>query len=231
MDVIEVLPCLHMLRFEVGAAYLWSDGDALTLIDTGPPGSGTGIARAVRERGFGPERLRRIVLTHFHADHAGAAAEVREWSGAAVMAHPLDAPVVRGEAPGPPPVLSAAERALFDGLPPLPPAPPSRVDREVADGEILGFGGGARVVGVPGHTDGSVALHLPEHGVLFTGDVAANVGGRTTHGVFHTDPARAAASFRLLGTLGADVACFGHGDPLVGGAAAALRAAEGREAV
>ncbi|WP_421106923.1 MBL fold metallo-hydrolase [Streptomyces sp. NEAU-S77] len=35
MEVIEVLPSLRMLRFPVGAAYLWRDGDELTLIDTG----------------------------------------------------------------------------------------------------------------------------------------------------------------------------------------------------
>ncbi|MGW3118294.1 hypothetical protein ACWDBW_14335 [Streptomyces sp. NPDC001107] len=46
--------------------------------------------------------------------------------------------------------------------PPLPPAPPCRVDREVEDGGVLDFGGGAVVVAVPGHADGSMALHLPE---------------------------------------------------------------------
>jgi glyoxylase-like metal-dependent hydrolase (beta-lactamase superfamily II) len=44
------------------------------------------------------------VLTHFHADHAGSAAEIREWSDA-VIAHRDDAPIIRGKAPPPPPVL------------------------------------------------------------------------------------------------------------------------------
>ncbi|GAP47798.1 metallo-beta-lactamase-like protein [Streptomyces azureus] len=39
MDVIELQPRLHLLRFPVGQAYLWRDGDdrgELTLIDAGP---------------------------------------------------------------------------------------------------------------------------------------------------------------------------------------------------
>lgn len=74
-------------------------------------------------------------------------------------------------------------RELFDTLPPLPDAPPVRVDRDLSDGEVLDFG--ARVVHIPGHTDGSIALHLPEHGVLFTGDTVANVDDRTILGVFN----------------------------------------------
>ena len=42
-------PQLTLLRFTVGQAYVWRDGDELTLIDTGPAGSGPddrGRARA-----------------------------------------------------------------------------------------------------------------------------------------------------------------------------------------
>lgn len=52
----------------------------------------------------------------------------------------------------------------------------------------------------------------------------ANVG-RTTLGVFNTDRARAVASLHRLAALEADTVVFGHGDPVVHGAAAALRAA------
>ncbi|MFG1810309.1 MBL fold metallo-hydrolase [Streptomyces sp. NPDC049040] len=231
METVELLPNLHMLRFPVGAAYLWSEpgtgpGDrALTLIDTGAAGSGEGIAAAVRGLGHDPADIGQVVLTHFHHDHTGSAAEIRAWGGAAVLAHRLEAPVIRGEAAGAPPVFADWERAIFDSLPPLPPAPPVEVDRELEDGDTLGFGGGAEVVWVPGHTDGSIAIHLPGPRILFTGDTAANVEGHTMPGVFNSDPARALASFHRLAALDVDVACFGHGDPITGGAAAALRGA------
>jgi glyoxylase-like metal-dependent hydrolase (beta-lactamase superfamily II) len=223
MDIVELLPALHMLSFPVGAAYLWSDADELTLIDTGAAGSGEDIAEAIRSIGRDPGDVRRVVLTHFHQDHTGSAAEIRSWGGATVMAHRLEAPVIRGDAAGPPPVLSEWERALFDSLPALPPAPAVAVDRELEDGDTLDFGGGAEVVWTPGHTDGSIAIHLPAPRVLFTGDTAANVSGATMLGVFNTDRSRAAASFRRLAALDVDVACFGHGDPITGGAGAALR--------
>jgi hypothetical protein len=44
-------------------------------------------------------------------------------------------------------------------------------------------------------------------------------------GVFNTDRARAVASLHRLAGLGAANAVFGHGAPLVGDAAAALRVA------
>ncbi|MFJ9019695.1 MBL fold metallo-hydrolase [Streptomyces sp. NPDC102259] len=230
MDVIELLPRLHLLRFPVGQAYLWRDGDELTLVDAGPAGSGAIIAEAVTALGHAPGAVRRIVLTHFHADHAGGAAEFAALAGSEILAHAADAVVLRGEVPGPPPVLEDWERPLHAAaqqrLPPGEFARPTRIT-EVADGEVLEFGDGARVAHAPGHTDGSIAVQLPGHGVLFTGDCAAAspVDGAVLPGVFHLDRPRALASFRRLADLDTDMACFGHGDPVTARASAVLRKA------
>jgi glyoxylase-like metal-dependent hydrolase (beta-lactamase superfamily II) len=235
MDVIEVLPELRLLRFPVGQAYLWGDGDELTLIDAGAAGSSASIVRAITESGRHPADVRHIVLTHFHEDHAGEAGEFAALSGASVLAHRLDAGVVRGEVPGPPPVFEDWERPIHAEvsrlLPPRPiePACPNDIT-ELSDGDVLGFGGGAHVVHVPGHTDGSIALHLPAHGVLLTGDAvaASPVDGQVMLGVFNLDREQAVTSFRRLAELDADVACFGHGDPVIGQASAALRESAAR---
>jgi len=108
VDVIELVPGLHFLRFPVGHAYLWRDPGGLALIDTSGPGSAPLIAAAIRETGSRPEDLRYLVLTHFHADHAGAAADIAALSDARVLAHAADATYLRGEAPGPPPDLAGA---------------------------------------------------------------------------------------------------------------------------
>jgi glyoxylase-like metal-dependent hydrolase (beta-lactamase superfamily II) len=216
-----------MLRFDIGQAYLWQDDEELTLVDTGPPDAEPAITGAIRSVGRDPAELRRIVLTHFHGDHTGSAAVLREKYGVPVHAHPADAPMIRGERPGPPPVLLDWERPLFDrvGVSALLTGPPVPVDHEVDEGDELGFGDGARVLSIPGHTEGSIAVHLPGHRVLFTGDAVARTGDRVILGVFNQDHERATAAFHRLSEVDSDVACFGHGDPVRTGSAADLREA------
>ncbi|MBB1243044.1 MBL fold metallo-hydrolase [Streptomyces durbertensis] len=221
MDTLRLTDRLTLLRFPVGQAYLWSDPDGLTLIDTGTAGSGPDIAEAVRASGRRPEEIRLVVLTHFHQDHAGGAAEMVSLAPRSrVVAHRLEAPIVRGHAAGPAPVFTDApefERRLWAELPSLPPAPPAPVHREVTDGDVLAFGGGAVVVGAAGHTPGSIAVHLPSHDLLFTGDTVAGTESGPIPGVFNVDRPRALRSVRRLAALRAGTVCFGHGDPLTDG--------------
>ncbi|MFF3906691.1 MBL fold metallo-hydrolase [Streptomyces sp. NPDC001848] len=225
MDVVELLPRLRLLRFPVGQAYLWTDDEELTPVDADPKGCGTAIADVVRAVGRDPSEVRRIVLTHFHDDHMSAASELTALRRGA--RHPLDPPVVRGAVPGTPPVFEEWELPLHaEAVRHLPAGGPVRPARvvEVSDGDVLDFGGGARVVHAPGHTHGSVGIHLPEHGVLFTGDaVASSPVHGVLLGVFDVDRAAAVRSFHRLAGLPADVACSGHGDPVIGRAGAALR--------
>ncbi|WP_245764797.1 MBL fold metallo-hydrolase [Nonomuraea jiangxiensis] len=215
---MEIRRELHLLRLEFGQAYLWHDADGLTLVDTGIATSGAEIAEAIGRLGLRTDAVRQVVLTHYHEDHCGGAASVALWGDVTVMAHRLEAPVIRGERSAPPPNFTDEERALHRGLGAhlLPPAPPCRVDRELRDGDVIDFGGGARVIATPGHTDGSIALHLPRAGVLFTGDTVAHVNGQVMPGVFNMDRQEMLRSFRRLAEVGAQVACVGHGEPVVG---------------
>ncbi|WP_327009077.1 MBL fold metallo-hydrolase [Dactylosporangium sp. NBC_01737] len=235
MDLVELLPRrLYLLAFPVGHAYLWCAPDGLTLIDTGMPGSAPRIAEAVTALGHTRHDLRQILLTHAHVDHIGAAADLAAWGDVVVAAHHDDAPVVRGEAANPPPVLAEWEQHLYDQIHadlPADPPPPARVDRELHDGDIITLGGGveAVAVAVPGHTPGSVAFHLPDQRVLFTGDTIARApDGTVMLGVFNTDPARAADSLRRQAALRPDIACFGHGTPLTDHTATTLATAASR---
>jgi glyoxylase-like metal-dependent hydrolase (beta-lactamase superfamily II) len=238
VDVASLIPdLLYFLRFPIGHVYLWRDSDGLTLIDSGVPGSGPAIAETIRGLGHRPADVRRLALTHAHVDHVGAAAEIASWGDVTVLAHHADAPFIRGEAAVPPPRLADWERPIFEQVTAQLPAAatgaaePVRVDSELDDGDVIDFGGGARVVAVPGHTPGSMALHLPGPGVLFTGDLMARSPQSrdpetpVIPGVFNIDPAQAMASFVRLAGLDADIACFGHGEPITEGATARMRAA------
>jgi glyoxylase-like metal-dependent hydrolase (beta-lactamase superfamily II) len=149
---------------------------------------------------------------------------LRARTGATICAGAADAAAIRSGSPLPPPQFEDSEIPIHQrvsaGLPDT--APPVPVDEELHDGDVLEFGGGAAIVAVPGHTVGSIAVHLPEHRVLLTGDTVANVG-TVTLGTFNQDRAQTIASFRRLAELDVDTACFGHGEPIRTGAGHRLR--------
>ncbi len=216
MDVVALRPDLTMIVEPPGQSYLLRHDGGVLLVDTGRLGLGAATLDVLRDAGLGPESLTHVVLTHRHADHTGSAAEIAALTGATVYAGRADAPLIRAGDPGPPPAFTDAERALHAQVAAgLPDAPPCRVDVELDDGDRIDELG-AVVVATPGHTDGSLALHLPDARVLFTGDVAAEYDGRVILGTFHTDRARATESFRRFAGLAADTVCFGHGRPLQG---------------
>ena len=231
---MEIIPGVHAIEsLGIGRAYLYQEADRLTLIDSGLAGSADRIVAAIERVGRKPEELRQIVVTHHHIDHMGALADVVERSGAQVLAHALDAPVVRGERPPPVPTATGAWRLLRPLLARgARSARAVNVDRELADGDEVDLGGGAQVVHVPGHTMGSIALYLPGRKLLFAGDAAANAFGlgppSGPFGMFNEDRPQARQSFRKLAELDFDVACFGHGRPLDREASLAFRRAAER---
>src|SRR5260370_22564436 len=114
MEVLALGPDLHLLRFPIGNVSLWIGNDGLTLIDCGLPGSAPHIGAAIRQLGSHPADVAQLVLTHFHPDHVGAAADVKRWGQAQALAHRADAPFITGRRTGPPPDLADWERPLFE---------------------------------------------------------------------------------------------------------------------
>src|SRR3954470_24076622 len=241
MEILSLGPRLHLVRPAFGQAYLWRDDDGVTLVDTGIPGSEPAFAAAFDELGLARADLRRIVITHGHEDHTGSAAALRAWGGDGgvdVYVHRADAAIVRGLRRRAEPTLTAAEAPIYAQVTADTPAgPPCPVDVELGDGDTIDFGGGARVIATPGHTDGSIAVAIPEHGVLFTGDLVANSDGGLLLGPFNTDRGLARVSFAALSQVPATTVGFGHGDPLTGPEGAATgrglgeRCAAGPDAV
>ncbi|MFF9347092.1 MBL fold metallo-hydrolase [Streptomyces sp. NPDC014734] len=232
MEIVRITPAVWQLRFPVGHVHLIRLPDGCALVDTGVPGSAPAVLDALDRLGHRPEEVRQIVLTHSHLDHMGAAADLVAATGARVLAGALDAPFVRGTAPEPVAAHTAAEHTLHEqvmagladaDVPPLKHVP---VDIELNDGDTLdGWGEPVRVLHVPGHTPGSIALHLTSSGVLFPGDNIATADGRAILGPFNVDRRRAIASFRRLAALDVETVCVPHGLPLTENASAVLRTA------
>lgn len=74
--------------------YLIDGGDELAIVDAGmggPYGDTGGILANAKADGFDLDRISTLLLTHYHADHAGGAADFRDQLGLTVRASPLAA--------------------------------------------------------------------------------------------------------------------------------------------
>ncbi len=190
----------------IANAYLVLTDEGLLLVDTGMPGNAKRILSFIASVGRKPSDLRDIVLTHCDIDHVGSVAELKRLTGAQVAIHEIDAPVLAGEQrpqKGGLIMLALYRLLRFRRVTP---------DRRLRDGDSIS---GLRVMHVPGHTGGSIAL-VRADGVVFSGD--ALLSDRDGH-VIPPDPrlardrAQARISAELITGLHAALLLPGHGAP------------------
>ena len=198
--------------------------EQVTIVDAGWRGTGRGVLQALERLGRQPADVSNIVITHHHTDHLGDAAYLSEACSAGVAAHLDEAPIVQGETPPPSPFTNRALGRLMSPLVASRKPRPVPVSRWLSDGDLLADGA-VKVVHSPGHTPGSISIHLPSRGVLMVGDALEHRGGRlglpSSH--FTADMEQAKRSIRKLADLDFDVLCFSHFPPIRNGAAPALR--------
>jgi len=227
-EVQEVVPGLYRVPLGVVNAYLLVDS-AVTVIDTGTPGSEDKILGAVRTLGKKPGDVNAIIVTHCHADHSGSLAALKEATGAPAWMHPADAALVRSgvAAREMRPAPGLANRLLFTAMRFMAPSSvsPAEVEHSAEDGDELPFAGGLQVFHVPGHCAGQIALVWPRHGgVLVAADAASNMAFPWQKGLGYPpifeDLEEGKRSLRRLAQL--EVEVFGHGGPILGGAGAQL---------
>ncbi|HEX7550825.1 MAG TPA: MBL fold metallo-hydrolase [Candidatus Methylomirabilis sp.] len=119
------------------------------------------VLEAVRREGL---RVESVIITHGHFDHVFSSAAFKAETGAQVIMHPDDVPLL----------LEMPETARFFGFKAPPPPQPDRLVRE---GDVIKVGELAlRVLETPGHTPGGISLCLDD--AVFVGDTlfAGSVG-------------------------------------------------------
>lgn len=210
-------------------AYLLDAGPELVLVDAGLPGKASIVLDAIRRLGRSPGDLRHLVLTHGHPDHIGSAASIVRETGATTYLHAADAPFAESGGPFRPMTAATGliQKIVFRLVwHQAERMEPFRIDRHLVDGETLPLAGGLRVVHVPGHCAGQVALLWQGGRLLIAADACTNVVGLGDPVGFE-DAEAGRRSQRKLAGLDFEAACFGHGRPIVSGAAERFRKAFG----
>lgn len=241
--VVRVDDSVHLVTGSNTNWVIVRDGDSCTLIDSGYPGDRDAVLASLAEVGLAPESVAAVLLTHAHSDHMGAAEHLRTEHGTPVLMHEAEVPHARREFLDQVSVGQVLARAWKPGV--LPWAlhairsggtAPLRVDEPRAfpvEG-ALDLPGRPVPVHTPGHTKGHAAYHLPELGIVVTGDALVTghptsraAGPQLLPGMFHQDRARALDALDALAGLDAETVLPGHG-PVHRGTvkAAADRAAE-----
>ena len=219
------IPPVHkVIGYLTGNVYIIEDEEELVLVDTGAPFDYALLVDRIKSLGRSPVEIGHILLTHFHADHAGAAAAFRRLSHARVYAHREEAPFLEGKDT----VSSIYKLGVLGRLASLVPqtserftrVPPVDVDVALEDGQIIPVVGGIKAIHTPGHTPGQTCYFWPEKGILFTGDAIINSYRFFTLPTvgFSCDYSQAADSAcRLVDSLEEEdfwLVCAGHG-PMV----------------
>jgi len=206
--------------------------EPLTLIDAGPrdEASLAALRAGLRALGYQLSDIRRIIISHAHADHYGLAQLVQQEAGAAVMIHEWDAPAV----------AQKTDYAAYRELLRVAGVPRGMIERMEAgyekfkgfayplgdvetlkdEDEILFEKESLTVVHTPGHTPGSICLVRTSNRLVFSSDtVLKNI---TPNPVLSPDPIDEKRRFQSLGEylvslarlrgLAPTVLKGGHGD-------------------
>jgi glyoxylase-like metal-dependent hydrolase (beta-lactamase superfamily II) len=230
---MELAPGLHRIGNDIVAAYLIHADTGITLIDAGLPGHWWDLLAVLDDIGRSPDDIRGLILTHGDSDHIGFAERLRRRHGVPVFVHAADAGRARGEKPPATarpamrlaPALGFFGYALRKGG--MRPRPLEEVV-EIAGDRVLDLPGAPRVIALPGHSPGSIAIHSPAVNALFVGDALTTrhvLTGRSgpQPAPFTDDPEQALASLARLETVEAARVLPGHGAPWTGGVGELLR--------
>jgi len=243
---VPVLQDLYQLAiptpFPVGPVNVYvardPQGDGVTLVDCGPRTleARGALDAGLAELGHSVHSVRRIVVTHAHADHYGFAASLVNESGSRVLTHPFNRSMLEDYAEererrlafyadllrvsGVPDelgqIVQQARRSIGDYAEAVP------VSGELNDGDALTMAGREwQVIHTPGHSAGLVCLYERQSGVLLSNDHLLR--DISSNPVVEPPPNRARrikslveylGQLRRVAAMSVSVAWPGHGDPI-----------------
>lgn len=185
---MEVIKGVFIVRGEISNVYLVEKKEGYLLVDAGSSQDPPVVLSSMASLGLRPSDVKYILVTHAHWDHINGLQKLRESTGAKVVAHVDEAPLLSTE-----------------GI---------KADILIKGGDIIAE---IMAVHTPGHTPGSTCYLDLERGALFVGDLVYEEGGRL-HEVDHQysqDPAKNRESIAKLLNYKFKHVLPGHGNPVL----------------
>lgn len=202
---------VHRIKCGNVNCYLVSDGISGILVDTGKKEHLDVVIEACM-----PYKIKLIVLTHAHSDHAENTAELSEIFGVPIAMNKDDADLIDsydnqamsakafiGKI-----ILSATNKDFSKKK--MRAFTPSVFLKDGDD--LTGYGINAKIIGLPGHTKGSIGIDV-EGKELIVGDALMNIFYPTVSMLFNDEMTMLDSARKITG-LGERVIYFGHGKPV-----------------
>lgn len=227
LQIQEVAADVFLVR---GIASNWTvvrQGDDLTLIDAGYPQDLDRLLASIEHLGGRIEDIRGVLITHAHVDHVGSLPGIQARHRIPMHAHDRELPMLRGEVHEQASAGDVARRcwrprtarwalrvARAGGLSTIR-LPQTRA---VTTGTPLDLPGAPIALAATGHTSGHTVYHLPQAGLVITGDalvtghqITDRRGPQLLPDFFSHDPVATRDALDVLADLDAEAMIPGHG--------------------
>lgn len=213
-------PEIFSFKVGINRCYIIRQSGSI-LIDGGSPNEIKSIEKSINSFGLRQDEIKLVVLTHYHFDHAGSAADIRNLTGARLMIHRRDNDFLnKAEMIWPKGVnrwgkiTSSIFKIILVNKMKFPETKADIV-LDAKEFPLSDYGIDGKVVHTPGHTAGSLSVLL-DTGDAFVGCMAHNNPPfrlKPGYPIYADDIELLKKSWEVLINMGAKTIYPGHGDP------------------
>ncbi|WP_371308769.1 MBL fold metallo-hydrolase [Hyphomonas sp.] len=160
MRIAEIAPHFHLVTGRGGNSLIFDAGDSLVLVDTKLmyPAAWQEL-KSLGQQATGGDRFDWVFMTHHHADHSGGNAFAQA-DGATVIAQTNTSETLERYIAKIAPMNPSKADVVFDAV----------YELDVAGHPVRAYYWG------PAHTNGDIAVHFPDAGVIAAGDLVFGSG-------------------------------------------------------
>ena len=206
---------IYCINAGASNVYLVENGEKSILVDAGDKNKAQKILDEINKIGLEPGSVAAIIITHAHYDHVGSLPELKERTGAKVIAHETDKDSLLAGFTGLPEgtnlffrFIIGLARTFLKNHGTFDPVEPDLLINDkydLSEFEMNGF-----IQPTPGHTAGSLSLILEDkHAII--GDTAFNVRGKSVYPPFANNEEDLIRSWEILLDTGVEYLWPGHG--------------------